>query len=164
VLHARLDSDRFGALPVYGLQVYVSQLSTQDENLVIAAEGLIQVSPPKEIATLLQHFKAGSLIDTKRALCAIKEQQMDIRKQQEEADAAAGRVSSASKSAKRTAAGAAEVVFNPLAEVRAEEAYAARSRQDKGVELRCSEPAVSVPGRMRLLMCAVLKAIGVPPF
>lgn len=115
--NTRLSSSACGIVLVFFLQVYVSQLSTQDENLVIAAEGLIQVSPPKEIATLLQHFSAGSLMDSKRALCAIKEQQMEIRKQQEEADAAAGRVSSAGRSAKRKAAGASEAEVNPLAEV-----------------------------------------------
>lgn len=73
------------------LQVYVSQLSPQDENIVIAAEGLIQASPPKEIATLLQHFSAGTLIETKRALCAITEQQAELRQQQQEGEAAAGK-------------------------------------------------------------------------
>jgi len=70
------------------LQVYVSQLSTADENLIIAAEGLCQISPPREIATLLQYFSAGSLTDTKRALCAIQEQLLEL-KQQQEAGAAA---------------------------------------------------------------------------
>lgn len=74
------------------LQVYVSQLSAQDENIVIAAEGLIQASPPKEIATLLQHFSAATLIETKRALCAITEQQAELRQQQQlEGEAAAGK-------------------------------------------------------------------------
>lgn len=91
----------------------MSQLSTQDENIVIAAEGLIQVSPPKEVATLLQHFSAGTLIETKRALCGIKEQQMEMRKQQEQEDVAAGRAA-ASRAGKRKM-GEAEV--NPLAEV-----------------------------------------------
>lgn len=66
-------------------QVYVSQLATSDENLVIAAEGLLAVSPPKEIATLLQHFNAGNLSETKRAFCGIKEQQLEILRQQQDA-------------------------------------------------------------------------------
>jgi hypothetical protein len=102
-------------------QVYVSQLSTQDENLVIAAEGLVQVSPPKEIATLLQHFSAGTITDVKRAFCSIKEQQLELKRQQEEADTAAGRgprVSASARAAKRKAGDVPDVQENPLAEVR----------------------------------------------
>lgn len=102
-------------------QVYVSQLSTQDENLVIAAEGLVQVSPPKEIATLLQHFNAGPITDVKRAFCSIKEQQLELKRQQEEADASAGRgprVLASARAAKRKAGDVPDVQENPLAEVR----------------------------------------------
>jgi hypothetical protein len=103
------------------VQVYVSQLSRSDDNIIIAAEGLLQVTPPKEIATLLQHFSAGTLIETKRALCNIKEQQIEIRKQQEAAEAAAGsssRAAAGASSAKRKAAGEPGQQQDPLAEVR----------------------------------------------
>lgn len=104
------------------VQVYVSQLSRADENIIIAAEGLLQVTPPSEVATLLQHFSAGTLSETKRALCDIKEQQIELRKQQEAAEAAA-RPSSraaagASSSSKRKAAGEPGQQQDPLAQVR----------------------------------------------
>jgi hypothetical protein len=102
------------------VQVYVSQLSRSDENIIIAAEGLLQVTPPSEVATLLQHFSAGTLKETKRALCNIKEQQIELRKQQEAAEAAAGsssRAAAGASSAKRKAGGEPGQQQDALAQV-----------------------------------------------
>jgi hypothetical protein len=62
----------------------MSQLSSTDETLVLASEGLLQVLPPHEVGLLLHHFNAAKLNALKQALTAAAVQQ-------EAAAAAAGK-------------------------------------------------------------------------
>jgi hypothetical protein len=53
----------------------MSQLSSSDETLVLASEGLLQVLPPQEVGLLLHHFNAARLNALKQALTAAAVQQ-----------------------------------------------------------------------------------------
>jgi hypothetical protein len=53
----------------------MSQLSSTDETLVLASEGLLQVLPPHEVGLLLHHFNAAKLNALKQALTAAAVQQ-----------------------------------------------------------------------------------------
>jgi hypothetical protein len=53
----------------------MSQLSSADETLVLASEGLLQVLPPHEVGLLLHHFNAAKLNALKQALTAAAVQQ-----------------------------------------------------------------------------------------
>lgn len=111
------------------VQTYVTQLSPSDENLVIAAEAFLHISPPREVATLLQHFDAGTLGDIKRALKCVKEQQLEMLKQQQAAEAEVVRTggpAASSITAQRQVAGVAaagSMQQHPLAEVRAPHSF-----------------------------------------
>lgn len=87
-------------------QVVVTQLSPGDDNLVIAAEGLLAVSPPKQIATLLQHLSAPRLAELRRAYAAMREQQLELLREQQRARASEGGRGSSRGGAKAPAAAA----------------------------------------------------------
>lgn len=53
----------------------MSQLSSADETLVLASEGLLQVLAPQEVGLLLHHFNAAKLTALKQALAVAAIQQ-----------------------------------------------------------------------------------------